>query len=260
MRLFVYANAVALCLALGAGAACADEGTSEPTVTPYRPTVSNPTDLSAPGWFELETGGLHVHGADGTRTDTLPWLLKYAFTEDSGLLFGGNAVERMRTPGSSWSSGVGDSLIEWKQRFALREGAAFGFEAGVSVPTAPHGLGIGKPAWIVNGIFSADLGANHLDLNLGGTRNTLKQAHTSLWRNAWAAALSHPLGETFGVAVELSGTAQRGAGATHQVLAALNYNLSRRVVFDCGATYNLDHAAHDRGVFAGGTFLLGKLH
>ena len=29
----------------------------QPTATPYRPTVSNPADLSEPGFFELEAGG-----------------------------------------------------------------------------------------------------------------------------------------------------------------------------------------------------------
>lgn len=254
-----FAAVIAASVLFCACTALADEGESEPVVTPYRPTVSNPADLSAPGWFELEMGGLHVHGADGMRTDTLPWLLKYAFSEDSGLLIGGNAFDRARAPGVATHSGVGDSLIEWKQRFGVREGIAFGVEAGVNIPTAPHALGIGKPAWVVNGIFSVDLGASHLDVNLGGTRSTAKQAGVSLWQSAWAAALSHPLGENFGVAIELSGTAQRGAGATHQLLGAINVNLSRRVVLDCGASWNLDRAAHDRGLFAGGTFLLGKL-
>ena len=37
-------------------------------------------------------------------------------------------------------------------------------------------------------------------------------------------------------------------------MGAINYNLSRRVVFDFGAARNLDRAAHDRSLFAGGTF------
>lgn len=258
MRVIVASRVVLTACVLSHAIAARADDTDEPTVTPYRPTVSNPADLPLPGWFELEAGGLRVHGADGIRTDTLPWVLKFAFNEDSGLLFGGNVYDRVTATDGSRTSGIGDTLLEWKQRFSWREGMAFGIEAGVNMPTAPHHLGIDKPAWLFNGIFSVDLGANHLDLNLGGTRYTLKQPGASLWQSAWAAALSHPLGETFGVAVELSGTAQRGAGATHQLLAAINYNLSRRVVLDFGAACNLDHAAHDRSLFAGGTFLLGK--
>ena len=231
----------------------------QPAVTPYRPTVSNPADLSAPGWLEFEFGALSDHGSDSTRTDTLPWLLKYAFTENSGLLFGGNAYERVRVAGES-QSGFGDTFLEWKQRLPVSEGVAFGVEAGVGVPSAPSAFGIGKPDYIVNGIFSSDIGAAHLDLNVGGVRYMNHPAQVSAWQSAWAAALSHPLGEAFGVAVELSGAAQHGAEHAHQALAAINYNASRRIVFDFGAAYGLDHAAHDHSVFCGGTFLLGKLN
>ncbi len=137
---------------------------------------------------------------------------------------------------------------------------AFGIEAGVEAPTAPSALGIGRSAYIVNGIFSSDIGAAHLDLNLGGTRYTNHPPRASAWQNAWSGALSHPLGEAFGVAFELSGNAQRGADHGHQALGAINYNASRRVVLDFGAAYGLDHAAHDHSVFCGGTFLLGKLN
>ncbi len=191
--------------------------------------------------------------------DTLPWLLKYAFDENAGLLVGGNAFAYLRTPDGQHGSGFGDTFLEWKQRFPVRDGVAFGVEAGVEAPTAPDDLGIGKPAWLINGIFSTDLGAAHLDLNLGGTRYTMKTLGASSWQSAWAAALSHPLGAGFGAAFEISGTAQHGAGHSHQALAALNYNLSHRVVFDAGIAYGLDRTAHNRSLFCGGTFLLGKL-
>lgn len=231
----------------------------QPGVTPYRPTVSNPADLSAPGWLELEAGALSVHAADATRTDTLPWLLKYAFNENSGLLLGGNAFDRLRGAGQR-DSGFGDTFLEWKQRLPVSDGVAFGFEAGIELPTAPSSLGIGKPAYVVNGIFSRDFGDTHLDLNAGGTRFTDHPQRASPWQSAWAAALSHPLLGEFGIAFELSGTAQGGADHSHQMLTAINYNASRRVVLDFGVAYGLDHAAHDRSLFCGGTFLLGKVN
>jgi len=253
---------LALCAAMAraedvpADNASADD---QPTVTPYRPTVSNPADLPVPGWLEFELGALSDRAADATRVDTLPWLLKYAFNENSGLLFGGNAYGRVRAAGES-QSGFGDTFIEWKQRLPLREGVAFGVEAGVQLPTGASVLSAGKPAYIVNGIFSSDFGDTHLDLNVGGVRYTEHPIYVSSWQDTWAAALSHPLGEAFGIAFEVSGNAQRGADHSHQALAAINYNVSRRVVLDFGAAYGLDHAAHDHSVFCGGTFLLGKLN
>ena len=245
-----------LCLGFAAHA----EDSGEPTATPYRPTISNPADLPVPGWLELELGGLHVSGADGADLDTVPWLLKYAFDENSGVLFGGNAFDRAMAADGRHISGVGDTFVEWKQRFPIRDGMAFGVEAGIQAPTAPDAIGIGKPAYLVNGIYSVDLGTAHLDLNLGGTRFTTHTHGASQWQSAWAAALSRPITDRFGAAVEISGTAQRGAGHSHQALVAVNYNLSRRIVLDTGIALGLDHAAHDRSVFAGGTVLLGKLH
>lgn len=247
----------AFVLLLGVSAAASAE--DEPTVTPYRPTVSNPADLPVPGWLELETGALHVDGADDSRADTAPWLLKYAFDENSGVLLGGNAFARQATAGGRSASGIGDTFLEFKQRFPVRAGMAFGVEAGVLAPTAADGLGIGKPAYLVNGIYSVDLPAAHMDINVGGTRYTTLTSGASRWQSAWALAISHAFSAKFGGAAEISGTAQRGAGHSHQGLLAVNYNLSPRVVFDTGVTLGLDHAAHDRGLFAGGTFLLGKV-
>lgn len=248
----------ALLVAAGAAMAAESDG-DEPAATPYRPTVSNPADLPVPGWLEFEAGVLSDHQTGSTRTDTLPWLLKYAFDENSGVLVGGNALDRVRAPGQR-DSGVGDTFVEYKRRLPVSDGVAFGIEAGVELPTAPSAIGIGKPAWIANGIFSSDLGAAHVDVNVGATYFSEHAVQASAWQRAWAVALSHPLGEAFGAALELSGTAQRGAGHSHQALAALNYNATRRVVFDVGVAYGLDRAAHDRSLFCGGTFLLGKLH
>jgi hypothetical protein len=248
-----FASLLFVCAAVHADAS------DEATVTPYRPTVSNPADLSVPGWLELEVGGLRVLGTDGSRTDTAPWLLKYAFDDNSGVLLGGNAFDSVIAVGGRRESGFGDTLLEWKQRFPIRNGMAFGIEAGVEAPTARADIGIGKPAYLVNGIYSVDLGVTHLDVNLGGTRFTMSSAGASHWQSAWAVALSRAITSSLGAAVEISGSAQRGASHSHQALVAVNYNLSRRVVLDTGVALGLDRAAHDRSLFAGGTFLLGKI-
>lgn len=237
----------------------ADDDTAEPTVTPYRPTISNPADLPHPGWIEGEVGGAHTYGEDGSRDDSLPWLLKYAFDEDHGILVGGNAFVRDAPAGAPSSSGFGDLLLEWKQRFPIVDNAAFGIEAGTIVPTAAHQLGVGKPALIGNGIYSTDLGALHLDLNAGGTRYSAHMRGVSQWQSEWAAAGSWSLAETYGMALELSGTQQRGAATQSQVLGAINYNSSTHLVFDAGLSYGLTRSAHSTGIFAGATLLLGKL-
>ncbi len=232
---------------------------SEPTVTPYRPTVSNPADLPQPGWIEGEFGGLHAFGEDGGHNDSVPWLIKYAFDENHGILIGGNAFVGNAPAGAPSVGGFGDVTLEWKQRFPVAEKAAFGIEAGVTVPTAADDLGVGKPALVVNAIYSTDLGALHVDLNAGGTHYSTRATGVSQWQNAWAATTSWSLSQDFGAALEMSGTQQRGAPTQSQVLGAINYNRSAHLVFDAGLAYGLTHSAHDTSIFAGATVLLGTL-
>ena len=254
--------AVSMLAGMSLHAAAADldnDNDNEPTVTPYRPTVSNPADLSAPGWFEGEVGGLRTLNEDHSRNGSVPWLLKYALDENYGLLLGGNGYVSQQLPGAPRQSSFGDTSIEWKQRFPVSDKAAFGIEAGVLVPTASHDLGVGKPQWLINGIFSTDLGESHLDVNLEEAHGGAEPTGVSLWQTTWAAAISHPISGDWGAALELSGIYQSGAATQSQALFALNYNWSRRLVLDCGAAYGLTHAAHDRSFFAGATFLIGRL-
>jgi hypothetical protein len=232
---------------------------SDPAVTPYRPTISNPADLSAPGWFEGELGGLRALNQDHSRDGSVPWLLKYALDENYGLLLGGNGYVSQALPGVPTQESFGDTSLEWKQRLPISDHAAFGFEAGVLAPTAAHDLGVGRAQWIVNGIFSTDLGAAHLDVNVGEAHGGTQPANVSLWQTAWAAAISRPLAGDLGAAFELSGIYQQGTATQSQALFAMNYNWSSRLVLDCGTAYGLTHAAHDRSFFAGATFLIGRL-
>jgi hypothetical protein len=257
-RMRIAAWPLVVCCAL-VQTARADEYADAPTVTPYRPTVSNPADLPHPGWIEGEFGGAHTYGDDGSRADSVPWLVKYAFDENHGILIGGNAFVRDAPVGAPSASGFGDMILEWKQRFPIVENAAFGIETGAIVPTAAHDLGAGKPAFIGNGIYSTDLGAMHLDLNAGGTRYSTRTRGVSQWQSAWAAAGSWPLSHAFGMALELSGTQQRGLPTQSQMLGAINYNSSTHLVLDAGLAYGLARSAHDATLFAGATVLLGKL-
>ena len=252
-----WALSAAVCaLACGVAHGADDDA---PAVTPYRPTVSDPASLPAPGWIELETGVSSVRDAGATRTTTAPYLLKYAFDADHGLLLGGDAWIDAAPRHGRGERSAGDTFLAWKQRVTAGDSSAFGFEAGLIAPTARGTLGIGKPAYRVTGIYSVDLGDTHLDLNAGGTRFTRSIAPASNWQSAWSAALSHPLGAAFGAALEVSGTAQRGDAHTHQALGAINYNLARRCVLDAGLAYGLDRSAHSREVFLGATWLLGKV-
>lgn len=228
----------------------------ELSATPYRPTVSNPAALSVPGHFEVEAGVLRTKNNDPHRRDSLPVLFKYAFTENIGVLLGGEAYVRYYSDIDGKANGVGDTNVILKLHHAVNDKLAVGLEAGVKLPTAKELIGSGKHDKIVNGIVSAELGEAALDVNLGVQRLGAINPGESRTAYTGAAALSYPLNDKWGIAGEISGVSQRGVPGTSQFLAAVSYNVSKTVVLDAGMAWGLNRASIDREMFAGITVLL----
>lgn len=99
----------ALCSGTGHAQSAAD---GPPAVTPYRPSVSTPAALSAPGWLEIEGGALRARGSGDTRRDSLPYTLKLAFTPDWGVRLGGDAWVRQTDDTGQRISGAGDARTQ----------------------------------------------------------------------------------------------------------------------------------------------------
>lgn len=229
-------------------------------VTPYRPSVSTPAALSAPGWLEVEAGFLSSRAVDTSRRESLPYTFKLALTPDWGIRFGGDAFVRQRAADGSSLRGGGDSAIVLKRRLAMSDSSAFGIELGAQLPTARSGIGSGHSNVMVNGIYSSDLSANwHTDINLAVTRFGSVDRSTGAWQHAWAAALSRNLNDTWGVVGELSGTRQRGYASTWQALAAASCSLSPALSIDLGVSKGLNNATGGWSVFAGLTFMAVRL-
>lgn len=249
---------VAAAAARAADAPAAD--TDAVQAVPYRPSVSAPAALSAPGWVEVEAGYAHERDGDARR-QSLPWTLKLVFTPDWGVRIGGDAWVRQRAPGMAARSGVGDTGVVVKRRFAVDEQQAFGLEAAVVVPTARDGLhaGSGKPDHGLAAIWSADLGAWHVDANVAATRLGAREPGTRRVEWLYAFAVSHPLYERLGAVAELSGTERGGAGSTRQALAALSYAVTPRLVIDAGAARSLKGGPVAWQAFAGFTWTAWQL-
>jgi len=228
----------------------------ELAATPYRPTVSNPAALPVPGHFEVEAGVQRARADDPRRRDSVPVVFKYAFTENVGLLVGGEAYVRHYSDVDGNANGIGDTNLTLKLHHALTDKVGVGLEAGIKLPTAKDIIGSGKSDFIVNGILSAELGDATLDVNLGAQRLGAVGPGESRAAYTWAAALSYPLTDKWGVAGEFSGATQRGASDTAQFLAAVSYNVRKTVVLDAGMAWGLNKASIDRSVFAGVTVLL----
>lgn len=249
--------AVGLCAALSP--AQAEE--KEAAATPYRPTVSNPAELSEPGWLELELGWQRVHGGSDKQRDSQPLTAKLAFSEDWGVLVGTEAGVRRTDLDDISYTGMGDTTLLLKHRIGgeSEKDGAWGIEAGYKSPTAKDTIGSGKSDYLVNMIYSVDRLGNRLDLNLNGTHIGAINEGEGRTQYGWAAALSRGLDDNWTVFGELSGTYRRATPVTSQFMAGASYNVSKRVVVDAGMARGLSSAAQDWTGFVGITVLTARL-
>jgi hypothetical protein len=251
---------VALAMALIGCAAATARADDTPTVTPYRPSVSTPAALSAPGWLEVEAGVQSSRAEDPRRRDSLPYSLKLAFTPDWGIRIAGDAWLRQLGADGTRVRGGGDTSFVLKRRFAVDDASAFGVELGVKFPTARRELGSGHSDVGLNGIYSTDFaGRWHADINASATHLGAFDPQAGSWQKAWAAAVSRSLGERWSVVGELSGTQRDGAGHTSQALVATTYSISPAIALDIGVSKGLSAASGGWSVFTGATFLAGRL-
>lgn len=240
------------------GMPCAAWADGMPPATPYRPTLSNPAELSAPGWLEIEAGWLRTRSQD-VRRQALSYTAKLAFDEDWGILIGGEAHIREATP-DFVRTGFGDTSVTVKRRFATGdEDLNFGVEAGIKSPTAHTGLGSGKSDWTINGIASLDFASSwRIDANVGVTR--LGAQEEGLGRNAalWAASLSRQV-DAWNLAVERSGTHQHGSATGRQWLVAASHAVTPQVVMDIAVARNRQGDERQNQLMFGFTWLTARL-
>ncbi|MFL6672651.1 MAG: transporter [Massilia sp.] len=241
--------AVLLLAALAPAAGAADFA----DVTPYRPSVSNPAQLPAPGQLELEAGGL---AAGNERS--LPYLLKLAFSDTWGVLLGGDAYVRTHASGAS-NEGIGDTSLVLKRAFIVDDATAFGLELGVKLPTASTAIGSGKSDWTLNTIYSKDFGTLHVDANLNATRLGAPDPGASRTQAGASTSFSVALDQHWTATWEVSGTRNPGAPSTAQALAALSFAPDKRLVIDVGFAKGLNPASPGWSVFSGVVLPLASL-
>lgn len=229
-----------------------------PPITPYRPSVSSPAQLPAPGQLEMEIGGLSSKSDDGRR-HSLPTTFKLAFSESWGVVVSGEALVAAPDGNGGRTRGVGDTLVVLKRAFLVDDATAFGLELGAKAPTARDTIGSGKADYNLNGIVSRDLGSLHLDLNLNATRLGAYAPGSARTQSGLSASFSAPLAEGWGVNWEWSGTRRSGADGTAQFLLAASYSPNKRLSLDAGLVRGLNRATPDWAFFTGVVFPLAKL-
>ena len=257
-RRFKPAVVVTLSLLCWSGAAAQDNSAGFAPVTPYRPSVSTPAQLPAPGQLELEFGALDSK-LDDSRRASLPYTLKLAFTPEWGVLVEGEGLVNQTGGGDPRARGLGDTTLVLKRAFLVDDATAFGLELGAKIPTAKDSIGTGKSDYSLNGIFSRDLGSVHMDINLNLTRLGAVDPGAARTEQGGALALSTPVSAVWGATAELSGTRQRGAAGTAQLLLAATYNPSKQLEIDVGLARGLNKASPDWSLFSGFTVPLARL-
>lgn len=244
-----------LTMMLLTAAANAEDSGDALKATPYRPTVSNPADLPVPRHFEWEAGGYSEHDSGDARHFSVPYLLKYAFTQDVGVLVGGESIVNDRSGGDS-TNGWGDTTVELKLHHALSETTGIGLEAGAKLPTASRDLGSGHADFLLNGIVSTEAVGCDVDINVTYTRLGAADPGTGRDQVGWAVAGSHDLNDQWGLDGEVSGSVQRGTVGAAQFLSALTFTAAPTIVFDGGALFGLNRESPRFGLFAGMTMLV----
>ncbi|WP_292433291.1 transporter [Methylobacter sp.] len=225
------------------------------TVTPYRPTVSNPAELSALQHLEVEFGVQSNQPGMEEERNSLPFLLKYPFADQWGLLVGGEAWIKSRSPDET-ISGFGNTSVLLKHYYPINSTLAVGFEAGAVLPSARKSLGQGRTDYLGNLIVSQDISDLRIDVNAGVTRKGFKEEDLDRYRYNWAIAVSHPIDERWGIAGEFSGVLARQQKPTSQFLATLNYLMTPELMLDFGGTIGMTTITDDYGVFAGFALLI----
>lgn len=234
---------------------------TEPAVTPYRPTVANPAELPEPGWLELEVGWQRQQGGSDSRRDSLPLTAKLAFSENWGVLLGTElGLRRTDTDGNQYA-GAGDTTLIVKHLLGGHpdKGGSWGLEAGFKSPTAPDTLGSGKTDYLLTLIYSVDGLGNRLDVNLGATQLGATAPGQDKMQYGWAASLSRPLNDQWGVFGEVSGTRNVGSENTQQYMLGGTYNLNKRTVLDFGMARGLTAATPEWSAFFGVSVLTARL-
>jgi hypothetical protein len=197
--------------------------------TPYRPTVSNPADLPAPGYVEVELGAARTRDrTDRSRTTSMPALFKFAFTEDIGVLLGGDAHVARREADGTALRGEGDSAAALKLRHELTSTSAFGVELGARFATARTGLGEPGTDYSANGVYSVQFGTINMDLNVSGTHVGRINPREGRYRLGGALALGTPIAGPFGFAMEVSGAGRRGTTGNGEALAAVTWLIASK--------------------------------
>src|ERR1700674_672029 len=205
-----------------------DPTSSGITAVPNRPTFASTAETVQRGVFEVE---YEFEAAKGHQN--INGLLKWGVFKNLELWFLNNPIQR-----DAGVAGLGDSGAGFKYRIVSQAKALPTISTLyiATVPTATAGLGAGAMGHTVLILLSKDFGKHHFDLNFGP--QFLGRPGASGFDRDYFSALSYsyPITKKWGYTGEVAGfsRANPATPATMTLLNAVTYNVSRRLVLDCG--------------------------
>jgi hypothetical protein len=234
-------------------------------VNPNRPTFATPALTTRSGQAELEWGGQQTRMRDDSRDFGTPTLIKLGLMKDLELRLGSPGYLQLSAPDTETISGFGDVnlAVQWCY---LHDGL-FAMDQAVQVnhtfatANAGKGLGNGAPSDSLMLLFSRDLGAHHLDMNLLETwiGRPPQDGGGRVRQPALTTSLSHPITEAWSLTGEVYAIGRTELNPRIvSNLWALGYKVSPGLVLDIGLDLGLTHGAQKVSYFAGLTVGLAR--
>ena len=233
-------------------------------IVPARPTVSNPAEFQRPGVLQLEFGFNSNFNAGLSSSQDLPLALRFAVSRSLLLEFDGDNPLTQTNAGLR-TTGTGDTqlgvqvvLQHEKQR---RPGFSLAYYLKLPTASSAKGLGTGRVDHDFIALVSKSIGKTTIDFNgswlLAG--RTSMSGHASSAQSA--LAVSRTLTKRCGIQGEFSGYSRNDEQpGSIFLLAAVTWQVNRRLVLDGGARTGLTHDAPGVGFFGGMTVGIASLY
>jgi hypothetical protein len=231
------------------------------TAQPERPTVATHAGTVANGYLEFESGIEFDRGPGSARNTLGNTLVKLGIGTRTQLFAFASASMPDRADG-----GLGDASIGLKVRLADKHELLgdFAVQGGVKFPSGSvrRGTGTGTTDASVLLISSRDIGAVHVDLNVGYTARDGDGSQAPRGQWLWTASFGGAFSPTVGWTVEVYG--YPGTGGAFRVAPSVwllygpTFTVRNWLVLDVGAITPVS-APQLHALYAGATYNVGRI-
>jgi hypothetical protein len=245
------------------------------TAQPERPTVATHAGTVATGYLELELGWEQDGGvgSPATRQDVQTLVSKIGLASHVQLeLTLARAQQRwVRTPVASCAppvlcellqppTGLTDPTLSLKWRLTDDDPVMgdFALQPSLKLSLGADGLTSQTTDLGVLLISSRDVGAVHIDLNLGASAPVSGNGDRSTWHGVWTASFGGAFTDRLGWTAEIYGLLDKQAPTNVGLLFGPTFALSKRAVLDVGTIRRVG-GDQPNALYAGLTWNAGRL-